>query len=164
MFITPPETSTSASLYSCVQNLQICRKTLSQSCLLLAAVSKIEGALADKLPKLESQGGIWFLAETERDIFLWRHGLSIKERIQFEFWIDIARLVDKRLTQLTLMGLDNPFFGGCDEREYLLAFLREFSRIAKYIHALNQAISVVTAEKYQEKPIILLPCKHTNAL
>src|SRR5438045_1804769 len=39
---------------------------------------------------------LWFLAETERNVFLWKHGLSLVNVEEFVFWIDVASLVDKR--------------------------------------------------------------------
>jgi hypothetical protein len=43
---------------------------------------------------------LWFLAETERNVFLWRGGYSLNRQHEFEFWVDIDALISKRLDQL----------------------------------------------------------------
>ena len=52
---------------------------------------------------------LWFLAETERNIFLWRQGKSLDEVEDFEFWVDIASLIKKRRGQLDSPQGLNPF-------------------------------------------------------
>lgn len=58
---------------------------------------------------------LWFLAETERDIYLWRKGLSIKDKDSFEFLIAPLKLIEKRQIQLSPEqikskgGRGNPF-------------------------------------------------------
>src|SRR5438128_1283697 len=52
---------------------------------------------------------LWFLAETERNVFLWRRGCSLGQQDQFEFWVDLRLLISKRLHQLENVDFENPF-------------------------------------------------------
>ena len=52
---------------------------------------------------------LWFVAETERNVFLWRQGCSLIQQDEFEFWIDIEALISKRLNQLDSADPENPF-------------------------------------------------------
>jgi hypothetical protein len=52
---------------------------------------------------------LWFLAETERNVFLWRHGKSIDDCHAFSFWIDVPALIAKRRSHLSRCNGFNPF-------------------------------------------------------
>lgn len=52
---------------------------------------------------------LWFIAETERNVYLWRNGKSIDDRAQFTFWVDINALIAKRREQLRRNRGFNPF-------------------------------------------------------
>ena len=52
---------------------------------------------------------LWFIAETERNVFLWRSGKSLDDRSQFVFWVDIRALIAKRRSQLHRSKGFNPF-------------------------------------------------------
>lgn len=52
---------------------------------------------------------LWFLAETERNIFLWRQGKSLDDVEDYEFWVDIPSLITKRRGQLESPQGLNPF-------------------------------------------------------
>jgi hypothetical protein len=52
---------------------------------------------------------LWFLAETERNIFLWRQGKSLDDVEDYEFWVDIPSLITKRRVQLESPQGLNPF-------------------------------------------------------
>lgn len=52
---------------------------------------------------------LWFLAETERNVFLWRKGKSIDQRHQFSFWVDVPALIAKRRGHLSRCRGFNPF-------------------------------------------------------
>lgn len=52
---------------------------------------------------------LWFIAETERNVFLWRSGKSLDDRSQFIFWVDIRALLIKRRAQLQRSRGFNPF-------------------------------------------------------
>ena len=52
---------------------------------------------------------LWFLAETERNIFLWRSCLSIDDANGFAFWVDVPALIAKRRKHLSRCDGFNPF-------------------------------------------------------
>ncbi len=52
---------------------------------------------------------LWFIAETERNVFLWRSGKSLDDRSRFIFWVDIRALIVKRRLQLQRSSGFNPF-------------------------------------------------------
>lgn len=52
---------------------------------------------------------LWFLAETERNVFLWRTGRSIDNCDEFTFWIDLPALIAKRRAHLSRCNGFNPF-------------------------------------------------------
>lgn len=116
---------------------------------------------------------IWFLAEVEQNIFLWRSGYSIGDRDNFEFWIDIPALIKKRLNQLNNRDYENPFTNplwgidgtsddneehcelrknmGGKEDKYLRDFLGAFTKIEAHAHALSYA-GIEVLKELGEKP------------
>ncbi len=59
-----------------------------------------------------SYGSLWFLIETEKNVFLWRRGLSLSAESEFRFYVDVRALVTKRLQQIRdskKFGADTPF-------------------------------------------------------
>lgn len=52
---------------------------------------------------------LWFLAETERNVFLWRSGQSLDDARKYSFWVEINALIDKRRDQLQNPQDHNPF-------------------------------------------------------
>lgn len=118
---------------------------------------------------------IWFLAETERNVFLWRNGLSLTEEASFEFWVDLRALVEKRLLHLNSRDQpDNPFLNplwgisaaptqgdlAANEEQYLAAFSELARKIEEHIHALSHFGSVLQQKLNHgdnERHIILLP-------
>ncbi|MFN4895998.1 MAG: hypothetical protein ACK5GN_08435 [Pseudomonadota bacterium] len=52
---------------------------------------------------------LWFLAETERNVFLWRNGKSIGDYHEFNFWVDVPALITKRRRHLSRCNGFNPF-------------------------------------------------------
>ncbi len=126
---------------------------------------------------------VWFLVETERNIFLWRNGCSLIQQDEFEFWINAPALIDKRLKQLACGDLQNPFLNpawdgdlkadgvgnsqvGSEmfrvEMDYLNTFLELINKIAPHAHALSQVGSMLGTESTgNEKPRVLLPKSST---
>ena len=114
---------------------------------------------------------LWFSAETERNIFLWRRGLSLIHLDQFEFWIDVPRLVAKRLQQMENAENDNPFSNAMwseqisspeaqdAERSYLTTLLELLSETAGHVHALSQVGSLVRSEIAGTTDRVILPSK-----
>jgi hypothetical protein len=101
---------------------------------------------------------IWFLAETERNIFLWRQGKSLDEMDDFEFWIDLPKLLSKRRAQLEnpqgLNPFTNPHWGNSpldtrtvqQERDYLDDIEDLAECIIPHAEALSRASLAVQAE------------------
>jgi hypothetical protein len=56
-----------------------------------------------------SASPLWFLAETERNVFLWRSGRSLDDSRYYSFWVDVPALITKRREQLSKPGGLNPF-------------------------------------------------------
>lgn len=52
---------------------------------------------------------LWFLAETERNVALWRRGYSLIAVDDFEFLVDLPELIAKRERQLAEANESNPF-------------------------------------------------------
>ena len=115
---------------------------------------------------------LWFVAETERNVFLWRSGLSIGDADHFEFWIVVSDLVDKRIKQLEKSTHDNPFTNpawgdGCNnpksadkEKQYLEMFLEIYTRSAAHAHALchmNKMIIKEVTKNSLEAASVVLP-------
>lgn len=107
---------------------------------------------------------IWFLAETERNIFLWRQGKSLDDMDEFEFWVDLPRLLSKRRAQLEnpqgLNPFTNPHWGNSPldtrtvqhERDYLDDIEDLAECIIPHAEALSKASLAVQAEL----------CKHSD--
>lgn len=118
---------------------------------------------------------VWFLVETERNVFLWRCGYSLSQQSDFEFWVDVPRLIRKRLVQLEASDATNPFVNPLWEQEhgqnsrnltktleqetaYLRSFLEAAAKIMLHAHALSQVASLLAQELNGcEKPRVLLP-------
>jgi len=112
---------------------------------------------------------LWFAAETERNVFLWRNGLSLENQFEFEFWVRPQALIEKRLNQLKTSDTFNPFLSslaqdGSDLRslgEYrscLEELYDRFEVIASHANALSQASSIVMDEiRATRRQIVVLP-------
>ncbi len=98
---------------------------------------------------------LWYLVETERNVFLWKRGCSIIQQDDFEFWVDIPALIQKRRRQLENADAHNPFVNslwgiGTDtvesasrELNYLEEFLSLLADIQEHLCALCEATSQV---------------------
>lgn len=141
--------------------------------------------LADSLKTLETQlsrrgflrqhsadsfNPLWYLAETERNIFLWKRGLSVVQQDEFEFWVDLDALIQKRLEQLSSFDRQNPFLNPLwglstldqdslsREREYLLSFQAALAKIELHLHALSCVSAKLLSQQTSERrERILLP-------
>jgi hypothetical protein len=116
---------------------------------------------------------LWFLVETERNVFLWRNGLSLENADEFEFWVDPAALVEKRLLHLEAGSAENPFVNSLwgiasgaaplsaqEEREYLTALLESMAKLAPHAHALSHVSSILGQEVLKPKlPRVVLPAR-----
>ncbi len=147
-----------------LEGLQILEKRLLQRRLLPQPL----GALANN--------PIWFIAETERNIFLWRNGLSLADQFRFEFWVDYQALIELRLQRLENVDSENPFLAPLwgqslpegttaehsitqQEVNYLKTFLHAMQKIESHARALCETSSILAADLGQtERPArILIP-------
>lgn len=113
---------------------------------------------------------LWFLAETERNVFLWREGLSLGDQGSFEFWVDVPALIERRRKQVHTAieepGFGNPFIADgvrtpatlSAEITYLDGMRERLERI--YMQAFELSLIARTVQKELisgERPIVLLP-------
>ncbi|MCO6430487.1 MAG: hypothetical protein J5J00_06470 [Deltaproteobacteria bacterium] len=150
-------------------------QSLPPGALLLESLKTLESQLQARKMLLPDDSTpynpLWFLAETERNIFLWRAGYSLIQADEFEFWVDVPRLIEKRLSKLAGGDPQNPFlnaaWGYCDqdtpmgfvEEEYLHTLRDLFLAIQNHASALSQVASMLLKEYgcCEERPIVLLP-------
>jgi len=157
-------------MVSPVQTAHFCTdlRTFAQdippAAILLDFLRPLETALLDKDFLNESPGHLfyplWFVAEIERNVFLWRNGFSLSDHVNFEFWVDMERLISKRNTLIGGECLDNPLvhpgellsdqplLDDAGEREQL--YLQEFEKIFAKISKHAQVLSTVTSQIQQE--------------
>jgi hypothetical protein len=115
---------------------------------------------------------LWFLAETERNIFLWRNGRSLDDHRDFTFWVNIPGLITKRRYQLDHPESGNPFINPLwghapldetlldDERDYLDTLEELSASIFRQAEALSLASEAVRQELEQNAParaVVVLP-------
>jgi len=96
---------------------QVCKnnQSLPAGAVLLGVLKAIEKELARRgllEATVEQATPLWFIAETERNVFLWRHGRSIDDCREFSFWIDVPALIEKRRNHLSRCRGFNPFVCG----------------------------------------------------
>ena len=104
---------------------------------------------------------LWFLGETERNIFLWRNKKSIKDAALFSFWLDVRKLASKRLAQLENHDLENPFLnplwgspgGTIDTRDGERRYIQELLKLYGPAEPHLTAISTVQCIIYSLKDI-----------
>ena len=115
---------------------------------------------------------LWFIAEHERNLYLWRNGYSLNELDQFEFWVDIEYLAQKRIYYLEMLkegfSFSNPLWGLTlpshesilAELKYLGTFLKATKKIEKHVWALSRAGMLLREELHpseQTRKTVLLP-------
>jgi hypothetical protein len=118
-------------------------------CVLLGVLKAVEVELGKREllgPLAGHSTPLWFIAETERNVFLWRAGKSIGDHVAFSFWIDIKEMIRKRRLHLSRSKGFNPFVnlsprsGGVDCEHRYLDALEEFSAtIFRHAEVLSQA-------------------------
>ncbi len=143
--------------------------------LLITVLRTVEGELRRR--KMIGHGSeertpLWLLAETERNIFLWRHGKSLDDRHEYDFWVDLPALLAKRRRQLeTPQGLNpfiNPLWGAAPldeqtvqkERDYLEDVEDLLECIVPHAEALSRASVTVRLEvekAHLHRESVLLP-------
>ncbi|NLF25510.1 MAG: hypothetical protein GX589_07620 [Deltaproteobacteria bacterium] len=130
--------------------------------LLLGVIKTLEVQLQKRgllqKQKLDRFYPLWFLAETERNVYLWRHGHSLTNQADFEFWIDVDALIAKRLDQLEQTSEEiesmNAGLGygvldqdlAIKEREYLLTLSELIRKIQNHASALSHVGLMIERE------------------
>ena len=114
---------------------------------------------------------LWFWAETEINVYLWRNGKSIADRAAFEFWIKVPELIEKRLRHLENPDRENPLvnhFWGlqyassdliASEREYLLELDALYRQVSDHLFAISKVQRMLAEELFEgaSVPIVVLP-------
>ena len=156
------------------QLLQSGAHILPKGCVLLGVLKSIENELR-KREMLGISGQpttqLWFLAETERNIFLWRSGKSLDDQRNYSFWINVPALIKKRRYQLKkpqgLNPFTNPLWGIAafeyklvdQERDYLDSFEDLADSVLKHAEALSVASETIRSEvapgSLQRPPVVL---------
>lgn len=110
---------------------------------------------------------VWYLAETERNIFLWKNGCSIIQLDEFEFWVDIPQLISKRLEQLNNFDKSNPLINPHwglstiseqdleEEKNYLNNFLNLVSVVQDHLAAFCEASLMALGQQMQKEKVVL---------
>ena len=139
-------------------SLQSSDQKLPEGCVLLGVLKSVENELRKRdLLGVDGQPAtpLWFLAETERNIFLWRNGKSIADQADYSFWIDVPALISKRREQLlkahSLNPFTNPGWGMAlsddklaeQERDYLDSLEELVESILKHAEALSVASETI---------------------
>ena len=117
---------------------------------------------------------MWFLAETERNVYLWRNGYSLDQQDEFEFWIDLPALIEKRLKQLASFDSENAFMNPLwglsiadkdtvnKEERYLKSLFELIEQVKTHLEALSVAAAQVSREispAVNEREVVVLPVK-----
>jgi hypothetical protein len=171
---TAPESSKSLHINVQPSNKNV--HTTDRKALLLDILKTLEASLQQRGHlKFYKELGIhplWFIAENERNIYLWRHGYSLSDLSKFEFWVDIENIAIKRIRQLKLTqdgftqlspawGLGLPSEHDIQaEIDYLNSFLDITAKIEKHIYALSKAGFLLLNELNpinEENTKVLLP-------
>ena len=144
-------------LYKIVHSFGKTLGDLSETSVTLNTLKATERALVKKelLPKNSAfqETPIWFLAETERNVFLWRNGLSLTDSPNFEFWFDPIELASRQLGKLLerphsderaeYKELPGLFSGNISNQQesisldYLERFVSAWKLIGPHLHALS---------------------------
>lgn len=136
-------------------------QNLPKGCVLLGVLKSVENELR-KRDMLGVSGQpstpLWFLAETERNIFLWRNGKSLDDHTDYSFWVDVSALIAKRRDQLSkprgLNPFTNPLWGVApyddkladQERDYLDSLDDLVGSVLKHAEALSVASETIRSD------------------
>ena len=110
---------------------------------------------------------LWFIAETERNVFLWRNWKSLDHRTEFSFWINLEALLKKRRAQLLSCSGFNPFInfspnsGGAEfELRYLDELEELLDTVFTHASALCRTSTATCIEVVSDSPprtVVILP-------
>jgi len=135
----------------------------TSGCMLLELLKSVEVELVTRrmISGQAPSCPLWFLANLERDVFLWRSGRSVADKREFEFWINPHTLIQKRTDQLTSSGrvlFPQTLFGSSgndsesvqDEIDYLEELGDKLSSVQNHLEALSSAASIVLSTMSQQ--------------
>lgn len=114
---------------------------------------------------------LWYIVETEKNVFLWKRGCSLIQQDEFEFWVDLPALIKKRQAQLERDDGLNPFvnhlwgLGAIStdaktrELNYLGEFLSVVSDIQEHLCALSEVSKLLHSHlnNLPEREHVVLP-------
>jgi hypothetical protein len=152
---------------------------------LLNLFRTFESRLIEKclLPCPQSLGlnPLWFLGETERNVFLWRNKKSIKDAEEYSFWLDVKKLISKRLAQLEASDPENPFLNPLwgstshntdnhnSERRYLTELLKLYIPAEAHLAAISAVQALVSTisdphgePRFNPTKVVLIPVSPTQ--
>ena len=121
---------------------------------------------------------LWFIAETERNVFLWRTSQSLDDARKYSFWVDIRGLINKRREQLSHPQDSNPFTnplwgsGALDpslverERDYLDALEDLIPSAFRQAETLSRASESLRLEIAPEatRRVVIIPTAGSSTL
>jgi hypothetical protein len=117
---------------------------IPSTALTVGAIKKIECAYWHK-KVLGDPGGrhlpLWFIAETERNISLWKMGLSLDDIQHIEIWVDLPVLIEKRINKIEIEHDMGMFSGTLEELTYLKNFETALIPVLEHAHCLCKAIT-----------------------
>ncbi|RMG40958.1 MAG: hypothetical protein D6719_09600 [Candidatus Dadabacteria bacterium] len=161
----------SKNVHCCVESVQ----KLPENTVMMSVLKTFETGLQRRslVPDISGYASpLWFLSETERNVFLWRSGYSLRNQNDFEFWINPFDLIKKRLRQLEINSSGNPFTGPLwedaaaqddfseRERLYLKLIEEQLKKAINHLHALSKVGSLLIRERTRkEQAVIVLPGK-----
>jgi hypothetical protein len=150
---------------------------IPEHALLLGVLKAVESELTRRdFMGLRQYGAtpLWFLAETERNVYLWRNGKGLDDQRNYTFWIDVPALIEKRRAQLGRQrgGGFNPFINPLGgnlplderalevERDYLDVLEDLCVTIFRQAEALSHASETVRRElttEAERRTTVVLP-------
>lgn len=172
-----PRTQTTASLTHKIEqpNTNKCNIAVAADMLKTAEIRMQQKGM---LPAADAlcHNPFWFLVETEKNVFLWRSGHGLNEKQDFDFWVDVESLLDKRLKQLQRANYTDPSsaaFSEFDlktdpikaEAEYLIALRNSIGPILQHLSALSEVQAEIVKEALSNQSLrVVLPFDKKAAL
>jgi len=163
-------------LYKSEQDSAVEKKPLPKTGALLDLWKKFECRLIERKMVVDPVelgcNPLWFLAETERNIFLWRNKSSISQVSEYNFWIDLKRLASKRLAQLENSDKENPFLNplwpqsgssqdnGVSEKDYIINVLSFYNAAEAHLTALSAIELLITLDDKEPVVLPITPQQH----
>ncbi len=163
------------SPHTFAQSVHVPEQSLPRNAVQLSVLKPLEELLRSRgllpAPIAHRVHPLWFLAETARNVFLWRAGLSLLDQDRFDFWVDPTALAKQQIERIArateASPFDTPRWGledaACapqrDQERYFNTFLELLHRVEDHAHALGRIAGLVCKEMGQEDARIrvLLP-------